>query len=312
MISIAAAIVIYTLLTLWSGAPAILDAVRRITGAQFLIIFSLSLAGFFIRFGRWYWYLHHLGHSLPIMNSMRVYFSGLLFILTPARAGEAVRSIYLRKYDVPYANSLWVMFLEQINDITVTLILSCLVMSLFTNSILFIAGIGLFVIILCLLVTHSAAILKFIRQRRPVSTMPWALNFITKVEQTAKGAEKLFSAKFQMVGLIVTTCSFVLKGYSFYLICYYMGLDMAPWTAIGIYTFSLSVGSFTFLPGGLGSTEAVMIGLLSLAGAVMPDAVAITILGRAANLWFGTSLGALATLSLAFSQRKSSISVSTL
>ncbi len=309
LISVAASILIYTLLVFWSGAPEILDAVKRITGFQLLGILILSLTGFLIRFGRWYWYLHHLDHNLPLLQSLRIYFSGLLFVLTPARAGEAVRSVYLRKYEVPYANSLWVMFLEQVNDIAGMLILSCLIMSLFTNSILFIISVGLLVILVAMSATHSTTILKFIRQHRPISAMPKILNLITKAEQTAEGATKLFNIKLQLVGLTVTVCAFALQGLSFYLVTRFLGLDITPWTGIGIYAFSLSIGSFSFLPGGLGSTEAIMIGLLSLAGAAMPDAVAITILGRATNLWFGVSLGALATLSLGLSHRKNGLPV---
>ncbi len=225
-------------------------------------------------------------------------------MLTPARAGEAVRSIYLRKYDVPYANSLWVMFLEQINDITGMLILSCLIMYLFTNSTLFIVGVSLLVILLALAATHSAAILKFLCGRRVIRAMPWVSNLIMRIELTAEGAAKLFTVKLQLAGLTATVAAFALQGLGFYMLTLFMGLDITPWTAMGIFAFSLSIGSFTFLPGGLGGTEAVMIGLLSLGGATMPDAVAVTILGRATNLWFGVSMGALATLSLGLTHKK--------
>ena len=56
-------------------------------------------------------------------------------------------------------------------------------------------------------------------------------------------------------------------------------------TALFVYAFALLVGGLSFLPGGLGSHEVAMIGLLSLRS--LPEAAAIT-----ATLWFALALGA--------------------
>jgi len=304
LMTIAAAIVIYTFLVLWSGAHEIAEALGRISSVQFLYILGASLAGFLIRFGRWYGYLHHLDHRLPVFPALRFYTSGMLFTLTPARSGQAIRSVYLRKYDVPYANSLWIMFLEQVNDVTGMLILSTLVMSLFTHSALFLLIISVLAVLLALLATQIVTILKFLSRRRFIGVFPRVLNFITRIEQTAEGATRLFTVKLQLAGLVATVAGFALQGFGFYLVINYLGLNVTPWTAIGIFALSMSIGSFSFLPGGLGSTEAIMLGLLTLSGAAMPDAVAITIIGRTTNLWFGVFLGVLATVSLGLAHRK--------
>jgi len=62
-------------------------------------------------------------------------------------------------------------------------------------------------------------------------------------------------------------------------------------TALFIYTFSILVGGLSFLPGGLGSAEATMIGLLLMHGAGHPQAVAVTIFTRLVTLWFAVALG---------------------
>lgn len=63
-------------------------------------------------------------------------------------------------------------------------------------------------------------------------------------------------------------------------------------TALFVYAFALLVGGLSFLPSGLGSREATMIGLLSLYG--LPEAAAImaTLICRLATLWFAVVLGA--------------------
>ena len=61
--------------------------------------------------------------------------------------------------------------------------------------------------------------------------------------------------------------------------------------AIGVYSVSVLAGALSFIPGGIGSTEAVMILLLKLLGADTATAVAATLICRLATLWFAVILG---------------------
>ena len=53
-------------------------------------------------------------------------------------------------------------------------------------------------------------------------------------------------------------------------------------------------GALSFLPGGLGGAEAIMISLLVLKGMTMPAAIAATVFIRLATLWFAVLIGLLA------------------
>jgi uncharacterized protein (TIRG00374 family) len=64
--------------------------------------------------------------------------------------------------------------------------------------------------------------------------------------------------------------------------------------ALFIYAFSMLVGAISFLPGGLGGTEATMVALLMLNKIAQPQAVAATVLIRLATLWFAVALGVIA------------------
>lgn len=65
-----------------------------------------------------------------------------------------------------------------------------------------------------------------------------------------------------------------------------------------IYGLAISIGALSFLPGGLGGTEATMIFLLGVTGASVADAGAATILLRLATLWFAVLIGIVATVGL--------------
>lgn len=79
-----------------------------------------------------------------------------------------------------------------------------------------------------------------------------------------------------------------------------MGVPIGFTTGIGIYGIAVLAGALSFLPGGLGSTEAVMGVLLVAFGADGAAAVAITLLCRIATLWFAVALGGLAVAVLGF------------
>ena len=61
--------------------------------------------------------------------------------------------------------------------------------------------------------------------------------------------------------------------------------------AIGVYAAGILIGALSFIPGGLGSTEAAMVVMLSVLGLDLSTALAATIVCRVATLWFAVALG---------------------
>jgi uncharacterized protein (TIRG00374 family) len=64
-------------------------------------------------------------------------------------------------------------------------------------------------------------------------------------------------------------------------------------SATFIYAFSTIFGALTLLPGGIGTTEGSMTGLLTLQGIPIVDAAAATFVIRVCTLWFAVAVGAL-------------------
>jgi uncharacterized protein (TIRG00374 family) len=95
------------------------------------------------------------------------------------------------------------------------------------------------------------------------------------------------------IGLILGLTSWAAEGVAFYIILVALDIPSPLGLAIGIYAVSILVGAISFLPGGLGSTEATMTLLLVLGGADTATAVAATLICRVATLWFAVILGAI-------------------
>ena len=90
-----------------------------------------------------------------------------------------------------------------------------------------------------------------------------------------------------MLGLIAWGA----EGVAFFFILDALAVPTSAALAVGIYSISVLAGAISFIPGGLGSTEAVMVILLKLVGATTPTAVAATLICRLATLWFAVAIG---------------------
>ena len=78
----------------------------------------------------------------------------------------------------------------------------------------------------------------------------------------------------------------------FWLVLKAMGIsDLGLLHASGIYALAAVIGALSMLPGGLGATEITITGLLTAGGAPKAQAVASTLVIRAATLWYAVLVG---------------------
>jgi uncharacterized membrane protein YbhN (UPF0104 family) len=75
-------------------------------------------------------------------------------------------------------------------------------------------------------------------------------------------------------------------------------VHLDPLTATGIYGVAVLIGGLSFLPGGLGSTEAVMTALLATHGYSVSQSLLVTLTCRLVTLWLGVVVGWGAVLGL--------------
>jgi uncharacterized protein (TIRG00374 family) len=95
--------------------------------------------------------------------------------------------------------------------------------------------------------------------------------------------------------LLLAMAGWLAEAGAFWWLLSALGAELSPIEAIFVFGFSIIVGGTLALPGGLGGTEAAMVGLLVAFGVELPTALAATAIIRATTLWFAVLLG-LATL----------------
>ena len=106
-------------------------ALSNLSWVDTCIILALSLVNYFLRFVRWQYYLVQLGHSVPIFQSLLIYLAGFALTTTPGKAGEAIRSLYLKPFGIDYASSLAAFTTERVSDIISMVLISILALYTF-------------------------------------------------------------------------------------------------------------------------------------------------------------------------------------
>ena len=284
-----AAVLAYAAFTFWSGWDETVEAARRIGLGGGALLLLLSVFNYAVRFGRWQYYLTRLGYRVPVGPSLHYYLASFAFTITPGKLGEGVRSFYLRPYGVPYAASFSALFVERLFDLTATLILATLGVAYFGRY-LPLVMIPVAGVIVLLLLLNSAAFRGWFRNL--------GVGRLEGILDALDAAATLSRGRLLLTGLGLSLLGWSAEATAFWVVVTKLGLEPSLIASFGIYGLAISIGALSFLPGGLGGTEATMILLLGVTGASVADAGAATILLRLATLWFAVLLGVAATLGL--------------
>lgn len=279
--------------SLWGGWHEVVAALVTVGLTGTLIALALSLVNYLLRFVRWQKYLAKLGHRVYWQESLRIYIAGFGLTILPGKAGEAIRSVFLKKHHVSYPESLAAFFSEHFSNLISMMLLVSIGLWAYPPAQLMVIILGGLIIAVLLLLQQSKLLksLQSLIQRKfpakPASLIAHSIDIVLH-------SQRCFSLPMLLYGIVLGLIAWGAEGLAFYYIMHTLGSDMSIQTALFIYAFSMLVGAISFLPGGLGGTEATMVALLMLNKVAQPQAVAATVLIRLATLWFAVALGIMA------------------
>jgi uncharacterized membrane protein YbhN (UPF0104 family) len=281
-------------LSLFGDLAQVGQLLVRFNWWMFPLALCFTLFNYTLRFLKWHFYLRQIGiRSIPWRRSLRLFVAGFPLAVTPAKAGEVFKAVWLRHFSgITVARGVSVVVAERVSDGLAVLMLSILGVIAYPQYWL------AFAVILAILL--GAIILS---QIRPAALwllalgecIPGLRRVVHHLREFYEGSFSLFRPTTTLAAVGLGTVSWLGEGIGFYFLL--VGLGIPPSThllalAIFILAFSTIVGSVTALPGGLGAAEASIAGMLALlAGLGAPQAAAATLLIRLATLWFGVALG---------------------
>lgn len=292
ILSIVVAAAGYLAFSLWGGWEDVNKAFLQIGFLGTLIALCLSLMNYGLRFVRWQIYLAKLGHRIETIPSLRIYLSGFALTTTPGKAGEAFRGVFLKQHNVPFQATLAAFISERLSDLVAIVLLTLVGLSQYPQARGMIFA-GVLAIALVLVCISSRTVLSYIHQ--------WAdarsgklFRLLTQVIELLKKARQCHTPGLLILSTIISLMAWGAEALAFYWVLQWLGADISFSFAIFIYALSMLAGALSFLPGGLGSAEAVMISLLIVKGMTMPTAIAATVFIRLATLWFAVMIGLIA------------------
>jgi uncharacterized protein (TIRG00374 family) len=290
VIAAVASVLLYVVLAVLADGPATLAAIRLFPPGLFVLMMALAAFGFTLRALRWGWLMRRSGTPVSTADALYLHFTGQAMSVTPGRVGEVVKPWLSREVTgMPMSTGVALLFTERVADLIGVCVLSLVGLTVLG------AG-GLWLVIGLAVVIGATALVAWPRFHALV------LRLLDRFSLTARFTAPVRSAFTVMEGSLswrtlaaatpVSVLAWGVEGVGFVLCVRSLGFtDVGPAALVSIYAASTIIGAFTFLPGGIGLTEASLAGILVAVGMAAPAAAAVTIVVRAATLWWGVAIG---------------------
>ncbi len=282
----------YLVAVLCAGGREVSSAMRLIGFETLAALALLSLCNYGLRYVRWHFYLSRLGHPLPWIQNLKIYLSGFALTATPGKAGELARTLWLQRLGVPANTSIAAFFAERILDLVAIVLLSFAGMH-FVPQGGWALGAGVALICLALALLFVPALTDFLVRvagKRSGKVQALAL----RLADVRTQARQCLRPDAFLIGLGLGVLAWGAECWSLWILMGALGHSIDWHLAVSIYALSMLAGAVSFLPGGLGGTEATMLILLKLAGVPWSRAVPGVLIIRLATLWFAMLLGLIA------------------
>ncbi|MDE2401345.1 MAG: flippase-like domain-containing protein [Burkholderiales bacterium] len=252
----------------------------------------LSLLNYALRVVRWRLYLLKLGHRLPWRFTALTFMSGFAFTLSPGKLGEMVRARYYQPLGIPLSGVTAGFFVERLLDLLAMILLAMAALAELQayRQVLWVAV----ALVMALLIVFAAV--PWARVAQAMSMHRQASGQVIKTAQSLANmlasARQFLTPGILVAGLLLGLFAWALEAIGLKLVGDVIStVPLSVASSMGIYAVAIIVGALSFLPGGLGSTEAVMASLLVAHGYPLPQAILLTLVCRLLTLWLAVLIG---------------------
>lgn len=258
-----------------------------------------SLASYLARYARWYWLLARAGVAIRPVRGFVAYLSGFAFTATPGKVGELLRIRYFQPMGAAPELVLSAFVYERVFDLVVVLCLAGIAAAnfgVFPVAVVFVVLVLSTVFLLAKYPSRVLLLASYLERRHMRRLARLAEVFARGFAHTAAWITPLDL----LVSLLTGLVAWGLTAYAFVLLLDHLALGVPALLAFSLYPVAMLAGAASMMPGGIGSTEAVLIFLLAGLGVSLANGTIAAIGIRLATLWFATLLGLLSMLVLEF------------
>jgi uncharacterized protein (TIRG00374 family) len=291
-LGVAAGVAVYIGFTIWADAGRVGAALRGFSWGLAALGCLLAACNYLVRFGRWQYYLRVLGLRVAPRDSLLVFLAGFSLTVTPGKLGEAVKAFLLRAtHGYPVARTAPIVIAERVTDLLALLLLALVGVFQFDVDRRFLVA-GAVVVLGGVLVVSVDPLAELALGF--AARVPGVRRFAPKLREMHVATAALLHPKPLVLATAISTVSWFFECLAFWAVVQgFPGAALSLRAATFIYAAMTIAGALSFLPGGLGVTEAGMLALLVKFGTGLhrPEAAAATFVTRAVTLWFAVALG---------------------
>ena len=297
LVGVAVGVAIYVGFSIWADARSVGRALERFSWSWAVLALGLAAGNYLVRFVRWHYYLRVIDVAVPLGESFLVFLGGFALTVTPGKLGEAVKALLLRQSrGVPAARTAPIVIAERFTDLVGLLLLAAVGAFTFEvdRTFLVLAAALIAAGLLFVSITPLAHFGLDLAAR-----LPGIKRVAPKLREFYASTRTLLRPAPLALAVVLSVASWYLECLAFWLVVRgFPGADIGHQAAVFIYAAMTIAGALSFLPGGLGVTEAGMLALLVRLGTGINrgTAAAATFVTRLCTLWFAVAVGLLALL----------------
>jgi uncharacterized protein (TIRG00374 family) len=276
-------------LVAFAEAGPLVTALGRIGWRTAGVVVGLTTVGYVARFLKWHLYLRRLDTGVGVRTSALTFTAGLMMVVTPGKAGELWKAWFLRdRCDVAASRIVPAVGAERITDLLALSGMAATGLVVFgrSSSVLF----GVVVVL-----AGSVLLLQWRRfcigVLSLVERLPVVGSYGEEARTVYEGARTLFQLRPLTAATGLSLLAWGLEGVALWYILGRVGTDTTVFVGLFVFGLGSVVGAVSLLPGGLGATEASMVGLLVTFSYSEPAAAAATLVVRLGTLWYAAALG---------------------
>jgi len=244
-------------------------------------------------FLRWRLLCKNIGLKISLRVDFLVYLAGFALSITPAKVGELLRTQILRdKSGIQRSQTTPLIFIEKFYDLLGAVIVSSIGILYFPQIGIIVLGALILSIIIFILFSSK---ITFDKSIIILSKFKFTKNFIEPLSKSHEILKNSTKIKIFSSSIILSLLYWLSISFAVFFTLKSLSIDSLGFAEItSTYVSSLFLGALSFLPGGLGITEASFTGLLNIQGISLSMAIVTVIVVRLFTLWFSVVIGFIA------------------
>jgi glycosyltransferase 2 family protein len=298
LLSVLLGLAVVIVLGLLSDIGQVGQSFSNFDWAMLPAVLGFTLLNYLLRWAKWDYYLRRMGMGQGVSYgaSGLLFTSGMVMAVTPGKVGEVLKSYLLKRINgTSISASAPIVLAERVTDGLAMLLLMGFGLTLYASArpaffallVLTVAG---------LLVLQSRPLVLGIANL--MAKLPYGQKIVPRLLTAYESSQRLLSLRILLPSTLISLVSWFGECVAFYYVLRGLGVPgsfLLLQQATFVFAASTLFGLVSFLPGGLGVSEASSTGLLTqLIPMAIGPATTATIIIRFCTLWFGVTLGAIA------------------